>query len=386
MNLYFEKAIKILKIFKQHGYCAYIVGGFVRDYIIYNKDLEKVSNDIDITTNCKPNDIIKIFQDCILNGIKYGTVGVKYEGFIYEITTFRKEEEYIDNRHPSSVLFTKNIEDDLIRRDFTINSLLIDENKNILDLLNLGFNDLEKKEINCINDCDKRFQEDALRIIRALYFSVKLDFKISDETSLSIKNNNFLIKKLKKERITNEFIKIFNIKNKLDTFLNLLKVYGLDKVLNIEKVVNYLYINKIKNIDIDQFLFLSYFFEQKPNIFFNYTRKIKYNIDKLTKYIHLKAFSLESNVLFFENDVQSMLYINSIRKILNLNYFKTHEINKKYENIQKIFDYLKDINFDLKKYVQNIDKNEIKNFKLKLLSNLLYDFENNQKLNISKYL
>lgn len=191
----------LLKILNKRGYEAYTVGGAVRDNFL---GLEV--HDYDITTNATPQEVCEVFKNyrIIETGLKHGTVTVIYFGVPYEITTYRVDGEYEDNRHPKSVQFSTDLYDDLSRRDFTINALACDMNGNIVDYFG-GIADLKKKEIKCVGNPEDRFKEDALRILRALRFASKLGFTIEQKTSESIHKLKYLLKNISAERIQKEF-------------------------------------------------------------------------------------------------------------------------------------------------------------------------------------
>ena len=221
-----KTSLKILKEITSHGYKAYIVGGFVRDYILGIK-----SNDIDIATNATPKDIKNIFEDSCLPSEAYGSVTVISKGIRFEITTFRRDIGYINNRKPAEIKYIDDLLEDLKRRDFTINTLCMDENGEIVDLLN-GRSDIEKKVIRCVGDANTKFSEDALRILRAIRFATILNFKLDDETVKAIKNNKHLIRKLSFNRKKEELDKIFSstyAKNGIKLLLDL----EIDKELDI---------------------------------------------------------------------------------------------------------------------------------------------------------
>ncbi|MCR5308414.1 MAG: hypothetical protein K6E24_05420 [bacterium] len=200
---YLSSAIEVLNILNGNGYESYIVGGYVRDSLLNIK-----TNDIDLTGSAKPSDVAKLFKT-IPTGIKYGTVLIRYNGYSFEHTTFRFDGSYSDSRHPSDVKYSESILDDVKRRDFTINALLMDSNKKIIDYTN-GLDDLNKKLIRTIGDPNKRFNEDALRMLRALSFVSKLGFSIEGSTYKSIIKNKDLLKNISVERIRVEFDKISN--------------------------------------------------------------------------------------------------------------------------------------------------------------------------------
>lgn len=228
------EALKLLKKLTEHSYKAYIVGGFVRDYIM---GIE--SNDIDINTDATPKQIREIFTDSCLPNEDYGSVTVIYKGIRFEITTFRKELTYINNRKPVEIEYINNLYEDLIRRDFTINTLCMDQDGNIIDMLE-GKKDIEDKVIRTVGDAKSKFSEDTLRILRAVRFATILNFKLSDEVIDGIKNTKELLSNLSYYRKKEELDKIFtspNYKNGIKLLLEL----GLDQELeipNLSKVLD----------------------------------------------------------------------------------------------------------------------------------------------------
>jgi tRNA nucleotidyltransferase (CCA-adding enzyme) len=204
---YLNKAKKILHTLKQHNHDAFIVGGFVRDHVI-----GLASNDIDITTSATPEEVIALFDNVKNTGRKFGGVTVIIDQDTFEVTTFRLDGEYQNHRHPTEVSFSKNIYDDLKRRDFTMNALYMDESGHIMDQFD-GKKDIELKLIRTINDPNERFHEDALRILRAFRFVGKIGFDIEQETLQAITNLKHLIKSISIERVMIELGKIFESKH-----------------------------------------------------------------------------------------------------------------------------------------------------------------------------
>lgn len=193
-----------INLLQSAGFEAYAVGGCVRDSL-----LGKTPNDWDITTSAKPEDMKSVFADfhCIDTGIKHGTVTVVIDGEPLEITTFRLDGEYEDNRHPKSVTFTSNLGADLGRRDFTVNAMAYSKKTGTVDLFG-GQNDLKNEIIRCVGDPDRRFNEDALRILRALRFASALDFEIEEKTAQSLLKNRALLGNISEERIAKELLKL----------------------------------------------------------------------------------------------------------------------------------------------------------------------------------
>ncbi len=197
----------IIKTLEKAGFEAYAVGGCVRDYL-----LEKTPKDWDITTSAVPSEIKKLFPHTYDTGIQHGTITVVIDKENYEITTYRIDGNYSDFRHPLDVTFTKKIDEDLSRRDFTINAIAYNEEKGFCDPYN-GRDDLKKKIIKGVGAPDKRFNEDALRMLRCIRFSAQLNFKIEKNTYDSVVQNSGLIKNISIERIRDEFTKIITSPN-----------------------------------------------------------------------------------------------------------------------------------------------------------------------------
>ncbi len=193
-----------LKMLNSHGFEAYIVGGCVRDFL-----LSKTPNDYDITTNALPEETQEVFKDfkCIDIGKKHGTIAVLINKMLIEITTYRIDGAYTDKRHPESVSFSKNLQDDLSRRDFTVNALAYNNLNETADFFN-GKEDLKNKIIRCVGDPMKRFDEDALRIMRAVRFASQLDFTIEPETEKCIFSLKDTLSMIAVERIRTELDKL----------------------------------------------------------------------------------------------------------------------------------------------------------------------------------
>ena len=194
----------ILDTYLKNGYQAFIVGGCVRDAL-----LGKTPTDYDICTNALPKETLKLFSDfrIIETGIKHGTVTLLLDSVPYEITTFRTDGDYLDSRHPQSVSFVTNIEEDLKRRDFTVNAMAYNQTDGLIDLYG-GQKDLENKIIRCVGNSEQRFTEDALRILRAVRFSAQLGFEIEGDTLQGIEECKALLVHISKERVRDEFLKI----------------------------------------------------------------------------------------------------------------------------------------------------------------------------------
>lgn len=213
--------LKAIETIEKSGYTAYAVGGCVRDSV-----MNRTPNDWDMTTDAEPNITQKIFSDfhTIPTGIKHGTVTVIIDSHPVEITTMRVDGKYSDSRHPEAVSFTSRIEEDLARRDFTVNAMAYNPKIGLVDPFN-GIDDIKNQTIRCVGNPEARFHEDALRILRAVRFASVLDFDIENETANSLLKNRILLKNISSERIRVELIKLLcgnNVEKILTDFKELI--------------------------------------------------------------------------------------------------------------------------------------------------------------------
>ncbi len=360
MQIDLPKKVKYIidKIY-EYGYEAFIVGGCVRDHI-----LGIIPHDYDITTSAKPEIIMEIFKEYkfITNGIKHGTVGVIIDKDIYEITTYRLEGEYEDNRRPKNIEFTLDIESDLKRRDFTINAMAYNDNVGIIDKFD-GIKDLNERIIRTVGNPDDRFKEDGLRIIRAVRFSAKLGFNIEEKTLNSIYKNSNIVKNISIERVTDEISKII-ISNNPQKLVLLYKT-GIFKYLDIIcdfneteylQLENYLEIvnNLDENIE-DRLIILQYIINNIKNIKgynnlleenyivnkLSYSNKLKENINIAIKYMFMNEDNLDKvEIKYILNKIE----YNNFIKILKLKKFyydyilqrSSNDINEVINNIKHI--------------------------------------------------
>ena len=190
----------------QAGFAAYVVGGCVRDHV-----LGMVPHDYDICTAARPEDMKRVFagERTIETGVRHGTLTVLLSGMPLEITTFRVDGEYLDGRHPASVRFAARVEDDLSRRDFTINAMAYAPDTGIVDPFG-GREDCAKGIVRCVGNADERFGEDALRILRALRFSARLGFPIEENTARAAREGRNLLQKISRERVAAELTGILS--------------------------------------------------------------------------------------------------------------------------------------------------------------------------------
>jgi len=217
---------EVLEKLTKAGYEAYIVGGCVRDFV-----MDRKPQDWDVATNAKPEEVQRVFSDSFYEN-EFGTVGVKTGSDeeslkIVEITTYRIESKYTDKRHPDKVKFAGKLEDDLKRRDFTINALAMTADGEVVDLFG-GQADIKEKLVRAVGDADERFNEDALRLMRAVRFATTLNFEIESDTLGALKKDHSLLQAISKERIRDEFLKIINSAG-ADQGIELLRETGLLK-------------------------------------------------------------------------------------------------------------------------------------------------------------
>lgn len=331
----------ILEKLKKYGFEAYLVGGCVRDAL-----LNKTPKDIDICTNALPEQVKLVFADeenisFVDTGLKHGTITLYFpdkEGF--EITTYRIDKEYIDNRH-CEVEFTSDLKEDLLRRDFTINALAYNYDKGLQDYFE-GKEDLNNKIIRCVGIPDERFNEDGLRILRALRFKTQLDFEIEKKTEKSLLKNAHLLNCISKERIRDELNKILSCKNCYKTFnkyIDIFKnyVFCTDDIGDLKEDKEFL-----MNCDFTKEIYLAYLFRNL-------------NIEKV-----LSIMSHE-NGLKYDNNI--------IRKIKNILLYVDLRVLQEDVLLQKVY---------LKRLINNVEEDV-----LDILSYLLYlseDIEGYKKL------
>ncbi|MEA5082939.1 MAG: CCA tRNA nucleotidyltransferase [Lachnospiraceae bacterium] len=236
----------ILKKLNENGFEGYIVGGCVRDSI-----MGIAPHDWDMATSATPQEVKSIFNHTVDTGIKHGTVTVVLNGENYEITTYRVEGDYKDCRHPSQVSFTRDLHEDLLRRDFTMNAIAYCQSEGYVDIFG-GIDDIERGVIRGVGDASERFREDALRMLRAIRFSVQLDFDIEEKTKEALGQNTVLIEKISVERIREELTKTI-MGNALDRLpvlweTGLLKHISFDICESVEKNSEKI-INQLKGIE-----------------------------------------------------------------------------------------------------------------------------------------
>ncbi|GIX43334.1 MAG: cytidine(C)-cytidine(C)-adenosine (A)]-adding enzyme [Leptospiraceae bacterium] len=329
----YQKLLEVANIFNYNHYECYFVGGFIRDILLEkNKNFE----DIDIATNAKPDEVMKLFKKVIPTGIKHGTVTILYKGLKFECTTYRTEKKYSDYRHPDEIEFAKSIYEDLTRRDFTINAFAYDIIQEILiDEFN-GLEDLKNKLIRCIGNPKERFLEDGLRPIRACRFMATLEFQLEINTKNAILDPDVrnAIQSISIERFTEELKKGLKAKK---TSLMLVSLYEL-KLIELfikEKVFSkisqgfFSYLDCLEN----EYLKLSYWFWYQDFNINNAAKQLKFS-NKLTKicniyieFINLYT-SLHPFVFLNQNDMNLLINKNFI--VLQYDKIKLLKKYKKY--------------------------------------------------------
>lgn len=341
-----DKVNYLLETLKYSNFEAYVVGGCVRDSILGLRP-----QDWDITTNATPDEIMQCFENhkLLTAGIKHGTVGVIIDDKVYEITTFRIDGDYTDNRHPETVTFSKNIENDLSRRDFTVNAMAYNQEKGLIDIYG-GLEDLKYKAIRCVGDPDKRFKEDALRILRALRFASTYDFTIEIKTSDAIFNNRLLLNKISEERIASEFNKLIcgdSAQYILNRYRRVISTF----IPEIEVMFNYnqntLHHNKslwkhttsaLKRVDNDLILRLTMFFHDvgKP---------MAHTVDEITGFSHFKGHN-KFSVAIAESVLKRLKYSNEIiNKVKTLILFHDVRFSDNKRQIKRLLSKIGEENF-----------------------------------------
>lgn len=292
----------VLDTLTKSGYEAYIVGGCVRDSI-----LGLDASDYDVTTSAKPEEIIGLFEKTVPTGLKHGTVTVIIKKEPIEVTTFRTEGQYFDNRHPETVEFVTDLKEDLSRRDFTVNALAYNETVGLVDLFG-GVNALENRILKAVGDPEKRFKEDALRILRLFRFASQLNFEIEENTFNAALKLQKGLQNISRERIFTELQKTVNGKNP-KALLPLIASGGL-RFLGVKKSPEFY--TKTQNPDLRLFAFLSG--TDDPIAALRELKASKRQIDfaeKMLKLLRLKPQTKEDikNALFLTDEYAASSYL-----------------------------------------------------------------------------
>lgn len=347
-----EKALKILSILNENNHESYIVGGFVRDKLLGIK-----SNDIDICTSATPKEIMEIFPNT--SSPNYGSINIIYKNTNFDITTFRKEIKYQDNRLPVKIKYIKNIKKDLLRRDFTINTFCIDKDGEVKDYLKV-MPDLENKLIKTVGNPRYRLKEDSLRILRAIRFATILNFNIETKTKHYLKEYAYLLKKLSYQRKKQELDKILmspNRKKGIDLLVNLsiddaLKLRNLSQITLCDDLIGIW-----AQLDVDDiYPFTKVEKEQMKEIRSLLKKDIndEYNLYKAGLYISTVVYQIKKKDITTLNKIYHDLPIKS-RKDININGQDISNLLNLRPGI-----YIKEIMNDIEKKIINHELNNTK--------------------------
>lgn len=364
MRDFMNKIIKdVLKKIEDNGFEAYLVGGYVRDYLLGIK-----TRDVDICTNALPKDLHKMFSGNT-NSNNYGGFNLNIKGFNIDITTYRKELCY-DKRKPTEIVYIDSLEEDIKRRDFTINSICMNKSEKIIDLVN-GIDDLNNRVIKMLGNIDERLEEDPLRILRTIRFSCILNFDIDEKLYNSISKNYHLVKTLSKTRIKQELNKILLNKNYLKG-LKLLKELKILELLEIDFDEDITYVNDICGM----------WAQLKINDNYSFTKQEIINIINIRKIVDGEI--INNNILFYYGLYNSLvageilgISKKQITKMYNKLPIKSEkELQIKNEEIIAL------LNIEPSKIIKEIKKeliNEILNYKLKNRNSELKKYILNRK-------
>lgn len=300
-----KTALNVLKKIEQNGFEAYIVGGYPRDYY-----LKKDSLDIDICTNATPKDMLNIFPNINLSNAKYGSVSLNTNNIRFEITTFRKEYQYINHRLPAEIKYIDSLMDDLQRRDFTINTLCINSSGTMIDLMGAK-NDIENKVIRMVGDPKIRLKEDSLRILRAVRLATTLNFELDNHLKKYIKKYSYLLRNLSYYRKKDELDKIFSSCNN-DYGIKLIKDLKLYKHLGLKNFKRVKSINSLIGIWAQLEVDSNYIFSKNE----------KYMIDKIR--LLLKSDIL-SPLCLYNNDLFLVTICGDIKGISKNDIYNIYE-------------------------------------------------------------
>lgn len=356
-----EKVIyDVLETLEKNSYEAYIVGGFVREYL-----LGKTNYDVDITTSAKPKEVVELFKEYGVKLYDYGNVSFNIDKYKFDITTFRKDIKYKDNRKPEKIVYIDSLNDDLKRRDFTINTICMDKDENIIDYYD-GARDLKKKIIRSVGDPDEKIKEDALRILRAVRFATTYHYKIENKLKEAIIENRDLLKNISYERKKDELNKIFSSKHK-KYGIKLIDSLKLRCPLELENIENALLNNDLIGI-----------WATITNIDYSFTKKEKELISKINE---LKQLDINDKYIEYKYGLYPLTIVSNIKKL------NTKKIISKYDNLP-IKD-KNDINITADEICKILNKDPgefIKDIYSKLEKGILYEEIKNEKQSLEDYI
>lgn len=320
-----ETAYSVLEKLHQNGFEAYIVGGAVRDSLL-KQDL----HDIDITTNARPHNVMDLFK-AEPTGIKYGTVTIFVDEFKYEVTTFRSDGPSSNNRHPDIVYYGDNVREDVQRRDFTINGLLLNKNRELVDYVG-GQIDLDKRLIKTIGNPYMRFKEDALRMLRAFYFQSKLDFTIDEHTLKAISEMQDLIKNLPSERVITELIKMLKGEYAIKALRSIVRTNLHQSLPGFNKGIEYLANQTIKPFNDTFFTLCVKLNNNKIDKYWKFSNQVKFKYIQAAK-LATKFDKKISDYDLFTSGISLSLLANNVNEFLQTNYISREDLIKRFEEL-----------------------------------------------------
>ncbi len=320
-----DSGLFVIKLLKERGFDAYFVGGCVRDYL-----LNHPMNDIDVTTNATPYEVMRIFRNTAPTGLKYGTVTVLHNDDKVEVTTYRLDGEYKDHRRPEEVTLTELVTEDVKRRDFTINGLLMDEYFKVYDYVG-GKADLENETIRAIGEPKERFNEDSLRLLRAVYFQSKLGFKIEEKTKEAMRSQAKLIVELAPERTLNEILKILRSRHQ-NLALKTLEETNLHKYLyGLEKGISHINKNINERVFIDAFFVLAFALNGHVDDYWKFSNIHK---NRYTKAVELVLSNKEIDAfVLYDYGLEISLLANKVSFLLGKKKYQKTRIENLYNNL-----------------------------------------------------
>lgn len=324
MIVILNNIIEILKKIENSGFKAYVVGGFVRDFY-----MNKENNDVDICTSAKPSELRVIFGDNISMD-QYGSLILNLDNNKYEITTFRKESKYLDNRRPTKVKFVTKLKTDLKRRDFTMNAICLTSDLNYIDFYG-GREDINHKIIRMIGKPEKRLKEDSLRILRAIRFATTLDFELEENLKINLKQYGYLLNNLSYYYKRKELEKIFlspNIKKEILLLMEL----GLDKHLELKNLDKLVLTSSLIGIWAQLGVVDTYDFSNAEKYIINSIKKIE---EKDLFDVHV-LYNNQLSVLKLSAEIRNVDVSKVEEKYNSLPIHKQDDINLKFQEIENI--------------------------------------------------
>jgi len=381
MNEMLESAIKVLNKLESEGYKAYIVGGYCRDHLL---GIE--SKDIDITTNAISTEVERIFEKTFNKNPKYKTISVVMDDYFFEVTTYRVDLKYLDHRHPVTKV-SSSLKKDIKRRDFTVNSICMDKELNVIDYAN-GISDLNEKIIKTVGNPDRRFKEDALRMFRAFRFAARLNFSIEKNTYRSIRNNAFLVRFISKERIREELSKTIEAEYFLNIIDSMLETNILKVMPHIEKALRVLKNNYVKIDFLTLVLLASYLNDSIIIDEVLLSKKEIKDIKQSIEYINMLLNRTVKMNKLLDLEKENLDKAYDILKVLNNIPYEYEDIIKLYESMPIKSSKDLDINGTKIKEALSITKesSEIKNYINFLVESVLQKKVENNNTDLKRYL